>query len=185
MYVVAAFPSTASPYLRPLSSSHYRCRQAVHSIASLAASLEPGQIHRLGPTFGFAVWLAARGLIILWTMGYETTYSSTPKDLEPLLHALKESAIYWPWAQRHSDVIQLILDTKDSPSGPVGLELFNDTRRTSYTLQKRLAKLSSKTGTLFPISDGLLDLGFSDLNSLSISQCGFGGISSEFGQEWM
>ncbi len=142
MYTVAAFPSTTSPYLKPSSTARARCRQAIRDVASLTASIQPHELDSLGPLFPFVVWVAARSLIISWTTGYENTYGSMPNDLEPLLGGLRQSALRWPCAQRYSDLIQLILDTKNNPGGPTGLEIFNDTRRTAYGLQNRLGTLA-------------------------------------------
>lgn len=142
MYTVAAFPSTSSPYLRPSPSARARCRQAVREIASLASSVQPHELYQLGPMFAFVVWVAARSLIILWTTGHENTYGSMPTDLEPLLSTLRQLSITWPCSQRYANLIQLILDTKNNPGGPTGLEIFNDTRRTAYGLQNRLGLLA-------------------------------------------
>lgn len=146
MYTVAAFPSTTSPYLRPSSTARGRCRQTIRNVASLASSIEPHELDQLGPVFAFTMWVAARSLIILWTMGYERTYGPMPADLEPLLKILHLQGMRWPCAQRYAETIQLILDTKASPGGPVGLDVFNDTKQTSYGVQKRLGKLESLLG---------------------------------------
>ncbi|KAF9874209.1 C6 transcription factor [Colletotrichum karsti] len=186
MYTVAAFPSTASPYLKPSTSARGRCRQAVHSVASLAASLESHQIQQLGPTFPFVVWVAARSLVMLWTMGYETTRGTVPDDLEPLLHTLRQSAMHWPCSQRYSYMIQLIVDTKNSPSGPVGLEIFNDTRRTAYGLQNRLGALvDCQAMALFAGLSDFLDVGFSDLLNFPGPQIGLRGVGREFDADWL
>ena len=144
MYTVAAFPSTTSPYLRPSPSARVLCRRAVGEVAALVSSLHTTDLDRLGPMFAFTVWATARSLVILWTTGYETTGygATTPADLDPLLNCLRHMASTWPSAQRYADLIQLILDTKDNPGGPTGLEIFNDTRRTAYGLQHRLGTLA-------------------------------------------
>ncbi|KAF7359508.1 Fungal specific transcription factor domain-containing protein isoform 2 [Mycena sanguinolenta] len=145
MYTVAAFPSNTSPYLPPSASARARCRQAVRDAASLASSLQERDLAQLGPMFAFVVWVAARSLIILWTTGYEKTYgSTTPSDLDPLLGCLRILERQWPCAGRYADLIQLILDTKNNPGGPTGLEVFNDTRRTAYGLQVRLGTLAGE-----------------------------------------
>ena len=76
--------------------------------------------------------------MILWTTGYENTYGSIPTDLESLLSVLGQMSGRWKCAQRYSDIIQFILDTKNKPDGTPGLNIFNDTRRTAYGLQERL-----------------------------------------------
>ncbi|KAL7943892.1 fungal-specific transcription factor domain-containing protein [Trichoderma barbatum] len=160
MYTVAAFPSTSSPYLRPSPSARARCRQAVRDIASLASSIQPHELEQLGPMFAFVIWVAARSLIILWTTGHENTYGTMPTDLEPLLSSLRQLSTPWPCAQRYSDLIQLILDTKNNPGGPTGLEVFNDTRRTAYGLQNRLGILAGPQVPEFDFLEmPLLDIG--------------------------
>jgi hypothetical protein len=165
MYTVAASPSTKSLYLRPSSSAPARCRQSIREVASLTTCLQPHELNQLGPAFAFVVWVAARSLVILWTKGYENTYGSIPTDLEPLLSALRQLSIRWPCAQRYNDIIQLILDTKNNPSGPTGLEIFNDTRRTVYGLQSRLGTLAGHRVTeMHSHSLDFLDM---DLNELA------------------
>lgn len=93
--------------------------------------------------FAFILWVAARSLVILWTAGYENTYGSMPTDLEPLLSGLRHMATWWPCSQRYVDIIQLILDTKNNPGGPSGIEIFSDTRRTSFGLQNSLGLLAA------------------------------------------
>ncbi|KAL6812035.1 fungal-specific transcription factor domain-containing protein [Trichoderma sp. SZMC 28015] len=163
MYTVAAFPSTSSPYLRPSPSARARCRQAVRDIASLASSVPLQKLEQLGPLFAFVVWVAARSLIILWTTGHENTYGSMPTDLEPLLSSLRQLSIPWPCSQRYINLIQLILDTKNNPGGPTGLEIFNDTRRTAYGLQNRLSTLADPQVPEFDF----LDMPLLDMNEMS------------------
>ncbi|KAM0258907.1 hypothetical protein ACHAQJ_003563 [Trichoderma viride] len=160
MYTVAAFPSTSSPYLRPSPSARARCRQAVRDIASLASSVQPHELDQLGPMFAFVIWVAARSLIILWTTGYENTYGTMPTDLEPLLGSLRQLSLSWPCSQRYVNLIQLILDTKNNPGGPTGLEIFNDTKRTAYGLQNRLGTLAGHQVPEFDFLDiPALDIG--------------------------
>ena len=186
MYTVAAFPSTSSPYLRPSSSARGRCRQAIRNVAYLAASLESHQVSQLGPMFAFIVWVAARSLIILWTTGHETTYGSMPNDLEPLLRALRQSAVQWPSAQRHVDIIQLILDTKNNPGGPTGLDIFNDTRRTAYGLQNRLGTLAGhRAMEMFSISEDFLDIPFLEIGDMTASRMGIGAFGGDLDGEWL
>lgn len=160
MYTVAAFPSTSSPYLRPSPSARGRCRRAVRDVASLASSLQPYELDQLGPMFAFVVWVAARSLVILWTTGYENAYGSVPTDLDLLLGSLRHLSTRWPSAQRYTDLIQLILDTKNNPGGPTGLEIFNDTRRTAYGLQNRLGILAGPHSFDFDfLGESIFDFG--------------------------
>ncbi|KIW14899.1 hypothetical protein PV08_07684 [Exophiala spinifera] len=173
MYTVAAFPSTTSPYLKPSASARGRCRQAIRTVASLASSLQPQEFDRLNPMFAFVVWVAARSLIILWTTGYENTFGSMPVDLEPLLSVLRQMSTRWMCAQRYADIIQLILDTKNNPGGPTGLEIFNDTRRTSYGLQNLLGTLvAHRAPESFSNSFDFLDMPLLDLGDFGPSRIG-------------
>ncbi|KAK5039178.1 hypothetical protein LTR13_003434 [Exophiala sideris] len=180
MYTVAAFPSTTSNYLRPSSSARGRCRQSIRAVVSLARSLQPQELDQLNPMFAFVVWVAARSLIILWTTGYETTYESVPADLEPLLNILRQMAIRWPCAQRYTDIIQLILDTKNNPDGPTGMDIFNDTRRTSYGLQSLLGTLiPPRTQEAFPNSFDFLDMALPDFSDFNTSRLDFFGAEND------
>lgn len=188
MYTVAAFPSTTSPYFRPSSSARTRCRQAIRSVAGLVASLERHQIPQLGPMFAFIVWVAARSLVIIWTSGHEATYGSAPPgDLDALLGALRRSAERWPCAQRHVEMIQLILDTKNNPGGATGLDVFSDTRNTAYGLQSRLGALAGLRTVVdvLPHSDDFLDGAFPEILDLNGSHFGLGGLEPEFGGDWL
>lgn len=192
MYTVAAFPSTNSPYLTPSLSARGRLRQAIRSVALLASSLQPHQINHLGPLFAFIVWVAARGLIILWTTGYEQTYGSQPVDLDALTRALRELSSLWPCAQSYADIIQLILDTKNSPGGPISLEIFNDTRRTSYGLKNLLGGriALNRASTVFPQSFDFLDMPYLDINmnigtDFGTSRAGGMAFGPENGGDWL
>lgn len=108
MYTVAASPSTKSLYLRPSSAAPTRCRQAIRDVTLLTVRLQPHELNRLGPTFAFIVWVAARSLIILWTKSYDNSYGLVPTDLESLMGALQQLSARWPCAQRYREIIQLI-----------------------------------------------------------------------------
>ncbi len=101
-----------------------------------------------------------------------------PADLESLLASLRQMAIRWPCAQRYADLIQLILDTKNNPGGPTGLDIFNDTRRTAYGLQHRLGTLA---GLQIPEFD-FLDMPLLDVE-LTTPWNGFFGAETD--GEWL
>lgn len=143
LFTVAAFPSTTSPYLKPSAAARESCRRTIGEIASLTASLKPHELDQLGPMFAFVVWVASRSMLILWTTGYEKSSGSVPADLDILLSALRRLGLYWPCAQRYTNIIQLVLDAKNNAGGPLVLEIFNDTRRTAHGLQDRLGSISS------------------------------------------
>ena len=166
MYMIASFPATTSAYLRPSQAARTRLRQVCHDLATLTAMYQPHELQALGPFFVFIVWVGARSLVILWTRGgyspdelcpavHKSTSTSAssssssssacmlPPDLETLLTSLRHMAARWPCAQRYVDIIQMILDTKNSPGGPPGLDIFNDPRRTSYVIQSRFMALAN------------------------------------------
>ncbi|GAD96499.1 hypothetical protein FG09884.1 [Paecilomyces variotii No. 5] len=159
LYTVAAFPSTTSPYLRPSVAARGRCRQVISEITSLVKNLKTSDLDRLGPMFAFVVWVASRSLIILWTTGYEAAKELLPPDLEILLNILRQLSMRWPCAQKYTEIIQLVLERKDSSGGATILDIFNDTRRTSYGLQNRLKPASAPSLTDFsPHSFDFLDV---------------------------
>ncbi|KAI0107838.1 fungal-specific transcription factor domain-containing protein [Nemania sp. FL0031] len=184
MYTVAAFPSTSSPYMKPSSSGRSRCRESVKNVVSLVTSIQPHELEQLGPMFAFVVWVASRSLVILWTSGYETTYETMPADLKPMMWTLRQMAAYWPCAQRYVDIIQLILDTKNNPGGPIGLEIFNDTRRTAYGLQNRLGKLARNRVNQTPVNSfDFLDIPLLDTGEFSLGRSGSFGFGMV--DEWL
>ena len=153
-------------------------------MASLAGSLQPFELDKLNPMFAFVVWVAARSLIILWTTGYETAYGSMPTDLEPLLNVLRQMSSRWLCAQRYADLLQLILDTKNNPGGPTGLEIFNDTRRTSYGLQNVLGTLVVRPAQdAFSGSFDFLDTPLLDIGDFGTSRMGAFGVEND--GEWL
>ncbi|EPE02775.1 c6 transcription factor [Ophiostoma piceae UAMH 11346] len=160
MYMIASFPATTSAYLRPSLAARTRLRQVCHDLATLVSMYQPHELQALGPLFVFIVWVGARSLVILWTRGgyspdelcpavHKSTSASSssacmlPPDLETILTSLRHMAARWPCAQRYVDIIQMIIDTKNSPGGPPGLEIFNDPRRTSYVIQSRFKALAN------------------------------------------
>ena len=162
MYTVAGFPSTTSPHVRPSTSARTRCRYTIRELASLSRSIEPSNYEELGPIFAFATWVAARSLIILWTSGHEL-FENVQEDMESLLSSLRVLGQYWQSATRYSDLIQLVLDTKDSPGGQSHLDIFSDTRRTAYGLEKCLGSLAERRNAdIQPTSFDFLDMPFLD-----------------------
>lgn len=139
MYTVAAFPSTTSPYVKASTAARIRCRETIAHVAGLVRSLDPGNVDRLPPMFAFVLWVAARSLSILWTTHHEV---SPGPDMDCLLEGLRQMAVRWPCAQRYTDLLQLIMDDTDAASRPKLLEIFNDTRRTAYGLEKKLGKIA-------------------------------------------
>lgn len=134
--------------------------------------------------FAFVVWVAARSLVILWTTGHENTYGSVPTDLESLLNVLKQMAVWWKCAERYVDLIQLIVNTRNDPGGPTGLQIFSDVRKTVYGLQKLLGTLAGNRATeTNPHSFDFLDMPILDESEMGLTQIlGFG---PEVDDEWL
>lgn len=82
--------------------------------------------------------------MILWTNGYEGQQQSIPTDLELLMGKLRQMSTHWLCAGRYVEIIQFALDSRNVPGGHSTLEIFNDTRRTSYGLLHRLGPLASR-----------------------------------------
>lgn len=160
LYTVAAFPSTTSPYVRASAAARMRCRDTVAKVAAMVRPLERGSLEHLPPMFAFILWVAARSLAILWTTHHET---SPGPDMDALLAGLRQMATQWPCAQRYADLVQLIMDDTQDPARPKLLEVFNDTRRTAYGLEKKLGMLAGRHFVnQDPFSFDFLDIPFLD-----------------------
>ncbi|KAK6442376.1 hypothetical protein LTR95_001392 [Oleoguttula sp. CCFEE 5521] len=143
MYTVAAFPSTTSPYVKASTAARLRCRDTITHVAALIQSLSPENLDCLPPMFASVLWVAARSLAILWT----TNHESTPPVLT--------------WTRYLSDY--LIMDDTDAEAWPKLLEIFNDTRRTAYGLEKKLGKIAgSPSANQDLFSFDFLDMPFLD-----------------------
>lgn len=134
--------------------------------------------------FAFIVWVAARSLTLLWTTGCEDNTGPMPIDLESLLSTLQQLVIYWPSAQRYSDLIELILDAKNGGNSNEGLAIFNDTGHTSYGLQIRLGKLVARRvlETLSQTHD-FLEIPILEAGGFTSPGMGFFGLQEE--GEWL
>jgi hypothetical protein len=138
MYTVAAFPQPRYADMLPSDSAKRHCRNAARRVASLCSPLTAAHLNSLGPVFAFIAWVAARSLIILWTTGYEGSQQTMPADLEMLLNVMRQMTPTWPCAGRYVDIIQVVLDSWQVDGNNSTLQIFNDTRRTSYGLLLRL-----------------------------------------------
>ncbi|KAL3458227.1 hypothetical protein BJX64DRAFT_292383 [Aspergillus heterothallicus] len=173
MHSVAAFPPRTSPL--PLASplAPGRCYAAVQAICSICSSLMlpvvQGPHHSAatadinigkisGPLFVFAVWVAARNTITLWTSSWEDPKPDPPTELTTLLDALRAMAVHWPCAKQFVDMIEFVIQIscKDGCSGDGDgggrldwnnqsgsrqsmLAVFNDVSLTAYGLHSVLA----------------------------------------------
>jgi hypothetical protein len=168
MYTVAAYPSSASPHVRASTSAQARCRSSVKDVADMVRLLQDCELDRLGPNFAFVLWVASRSLVILSTTGYESSRERTNNDMQPLLNALRHLGRQWPSAARYSELVQLVLDTQDSPGGPSYLQIFNDTKKTAYGLERCLGAMAQRRKVdIQPNAFDFLDLPVLDAAEIS------------------
>jgi hypothetical protein len=160
MYTVAAFPQPRYAEMLPSDSAKSHCRAAVRRVSLLAGGLTPSQLNSSGPMLAFIAWVAARSLIILWTTGHEGSKQTRPPDLEVLLNVLQQMAPIWPCAGRYVEIIQVALESWQTAGDGSHLQIFNDTRRTSYGLLLHLGQ-STKSHSLpdMDLSE-FFDMGF-------------------------
>jgi hypothetical protein len=153
-------------------------------MTSLTRPLQANDLGRLGPVFAFVLWVAARSLVIMWATGSTNVHAPSDDDMKTLMSALQLSALRWPCAKRFFDLLQLALDNEGSPGGPQNLDIFIDTRRTAYGLEKRLGGLASRQlPDLFAQPWDFLDLPFPEDGNLAthwIPDLGLGTI-----REWL
>jgi hypothetical protein len=165
IYTVAAFPPSKTPELVPSGPAKRSCREAVRRVIGILSPLTGHDLQRLGPGFAFVVWVAARSLVILWTSGaYESPQQSVPSDLDLLLSTLRHISAFWPCAGRYVDILQLAIDSRNLPGGTNILQIFNDTRRTSYGL---LHRLGPHIGAPDPNMSDFLNMTFLEEGELS------------------
>jgi hypothetical protein len=160
MYTVAAFPQPRYAEMLPSDSAKTHCRDAIRRVASLCGVLSTEQLESLGPIFAFIVWVAARSLIILWTTGYEGSQQVRPADLETLLSVLRQMTSIWPCAGRYVEIIEVALDSWQTTGGGSVLQIFNDTRRTSYGLLLQLGHSAKSQNVPDMDLSEFFDLGF-------------------------
>jgi hypothetical protein len=99
----------------------------------------------------------------------------------------------WQCAQQYVDTIQFVLDTKNKPNGPAGLDIFNDTKRTAFGVRQRLGNLiaahkdTHQLGPLFEFlgMPMLEDGGFSGFQPTMGDDFGFGSLMPDVDSEWM
>lgn len=84
--------------------------------------------------------------------------------------------MWWRCAERYVDLIRLILDTRNDPGGPTGLQVFSDIGKTVYGLQKLLGSMARRRAIdKDPHSFDFLDMPMLDGNSMGMPNVlGFG-----------
>lgn len=88
----------------------------------------------MSPLFVFAVWVASRNMVTLWTSDWEEQTTATPSELTTLRNCLSALAVYWPCAEKFSAMIDFMVDLTGKTSQYSMLEVFNDVSLTAYGL---------------------------------------------------
>ncbi|CAG9991118.1 unnamed protein product [Clonostachys byssicola] len=135
---VAAFPPKTYSHFSASSLAPSRCEREIQSMCRLCESLQPSQYSSLGPLLVFAVWVAARNMVTLWTSGWEERTSAVPPELTTLRETLCTLAEYWPCAQRFTAMIDLAVDAANQANELSTLAIFNDVSKTAFGLQNVL-----------------------------------------------
>lgn len=145
MHSMVAFPpkSRSLNTVSPLAPG--RCHQAIQSIKQICEKLGPGDFPKMGPLFVFAVWVASRSMIILWTLELEEEALAAPPELSTLRNTLRSLAIYWPCAENLSAIIDFVLEESDRPGDHAVLSVFNDVSRTAYGLRNALGEEATRS----------------------------------------
>ena len=98
-------------------------------------------LDKLGPTFAFSLWVAARVLLV---HGSTIDHQVNPSIVQ-LVETLREMGFYWKVAERYAVLLQRVLDEfQESERGPIGADgvretpstvrILADMRRCAYDL---------------------------------------------------
>lgn len=149
----AAYPTTRSPIFTPSYSASQRCHGAVENIAALAEfTINSGLLNKLGPTFAFTLWVAARLLLV---HGSTVEHKLSPQ-IPFLVDTLREMGRYWPVAARYSGLLSRVLDEhRDSERQgegitPSSVKILADMRRTAFDLDFLISRQPKAVGTANP-----------------------------------
>ncbi|KAF2401969.1 hypothetical protein EJ06DRAFT_581170 [Trichodelitschia bisporula] len=139
----AAYPTTRSPIFTPSFSAAQRCQSAVEHIAALTAYVvSTGQLPHLGPPFAFALWVAARVLLVHGC----TLVRRVSRLIHPLVDALHVLGRSWRVAARYADLLARVLDeyreSEATPGGgvPRSVTILADMRRTAFDLDALISR---------------------------------------------
>lgn len=132
----AAYPAAKSAIFAPSYSAMQRCLAAVDNIRQLCNHVVNNAIlDKLGPPFAFALWVAARVVLVHGsTMDHEVD-----PDIGLFVSTLSNIGQYWATAQRYSEILKRVLDeyrqsqrTADATGGrvtPSTVRILADMRR--------------------------------------------------------
>ncbi|KAF2677094.1 hypothetical protein K458DRAFT_320653 [Lentithecium fluviatile CBS 122367] len=152
----AAYPTHRSPIFTPSFSASQRCLNAVESIVALCACIrENGLLTKLGPTFAFSLWVAARVLLVHGS----TIDHRVDQSINLLVSTLQEIGQYWEVGARYANLLSRVLqeyqESQRTPAGmngervtPSTVKILADMRRCAFDLDfliSRQPKLHSST----------------------------------------
>jgi hypothetical protein len=102
----AAYPTHRSPIFTPSFSASQRCLNAVESIVALCACIQENSLlTKLGPTFAFSLWVAARVLLVHGsTIDHRVDHS-----INLLVSTLRDIGQYWEVGTRYGNLLSRVL----------------------------------------------------------------------------
>ncbi|OAL29597.1 hypothetical protein AYO22_02011 [Fonsecaea multimorphosa] len=137
----AAYPAQSSPIFSSSYSAMQRCLSAVENLRQLCRFVKlSGLLDRLGPPFAFAIWVAARVMLVHGsTMDHEVD-----PDIDFFVTTLAEMGENWLVAKRYSEILSRVLGEyrqSQRTSGVTGervtpstVKILADMRRCAYDL---------------------------------------------------
>ncbi|KIV86616.1 hypothetical protein PV11_02216 [Exophiala sideris] len=137
----AAYPSQSSPIFSSSYSAMQRCLSAVENLRQLCRFVKlSGLLDKLGPPFGFAIWVASRVMLVHGsTMDHEVD-----PDIDFFVTTLSEMGEYWLVSRRYSEILNRVLGEyrqSQRASGVTGeimtpstVKILADMRRCAYDL---------------------------------------------------
>jgi hypothetical protein len=159
LHSAAAYPSTRSTIFKPSNSAEQRCLAAVENITVLTrlvlqhddsgdANHQP-LLPKLGPTFCFTIWIAAR-LLIVHASSTVSASASSP-DVTLFLGCLRRAGMYWQTARRYAEILQRVLDELESrcsgDDAGACLMILRDMRMTAYTVDVMISRQPDRRAT--------------------------------------
>lgn len=115
-------------------------------------------LNKLGPTFAFSVWVAARLLLV----HSSTVDRHTNPTVQFFINILRELGIYWLVADRYASLLQRVLDEftesernpVTSPDGerttPGSVRILSDMRRNAHDLDVLMSRQECQPSLIQP-----------------------------------
>ncbi|KIW18354.1 hypothetical protein PV08_02642 [Exophiala spinifera] len=137
----AAYPSQTSQIFSSSYSAMQRCLSAVENLRLLCRFVKlSGLLEKLGPPFGFAIWVGARVMLV---HGSTMDHDVDP-DIDFFVTTLAEMGEHWLVAKRYSEILSRVLAEyrqSQRASGmtgemmtPSSVKILADMRRCAYDL---------------------------------------------------